>query len=69
MPIMLCGGHSVGDVPIASKSIGSMLKYAVMDNIETPRWEGHEEVPHGALHALFGALSRSLQCCSCLCKN
>lgn len=30
-----------------------MLKYAVMDNVETPRWQGHEEVLHGALHALF----------------
>ena len=29
-----------------------MLKYAVMDNIENPRWQGHEEVHLGVLHAL-----------------
>ena len=29
-----------------------MLKYAVMDNIETPRWQGHDEVLLGVLLAL-----------------
>lgn len=36
---------------------GAMPKYAVMDNIDTPRWQGHEEVLHGALHALFGLVN------------
>ena len=36
-----------------------MPKYAVMDNIETSKWQGHEEVLFGALQALFKLVKTS----------